>query len=136
MSFLGLGHFRHYTDDQWATVKPALQAAGIDTGTGALFTATQHAIAELLKNDPLVALAEKAIADVSQKDVPLTQRLATAAEDVIPGLIAWFSTGGITKTAEEVTTLATTFTQEVFNNSVSGSIKQAVADVEAVIAKL
>lgn len=132
MSFLGLGHFRHYTDDEWVNVKAALKNAGVDPGTGALFTATQHAVAELLQNDPLVQLAEKAIGDVSAKDVPITQRLATAAEDVIPGLIQWFAAGGITKTADEVRTLATTFTQEVFNNSVSGSVKDAVAAVETV----
>ena len=136
MSFLNLGHFRHYTDAEWATVKPALEAAGVATGTGALFTQTQAAIAALLANDPLVALAEKGISDATASGVPVTQRLATAAEDVIPGLIAWFSTGGVTKTADELTTLATTFTQEVFNEKNSTSITQAVADVEAVVKKL
>lgn len=136
MSFLGLGHFRHYTDSEWATVKPALAAAGIDSGTGALFTATQHAIAELLQNDPLVALAQKAIADATASGVPVTQRLANAAKDVIPGLISWFEAGGVATTEAELTTLATTFTQEVFNNTVSTSIKTAVADVEAVVKKV
>lgn len=136
MSFLGLGHFRRYTDDQWPGVKAALQAAGLDAGTGAMFTATQHAVAQLLKNDTLVQLAEKAIADVSaDTSVPLVQRLATAAADVGPGLVAWFAEGGVTKTVEEVTTLATTFTQEVFNLKNSTSIAAVVADVEAVVAK-
>jgi methylmalonyl-CoA mutase cobalamin-binding subunit len=136
MSFLGLGHIRHYTDDEWPAVKAALANAGIDAKTGALFTATQSAIAHLLQNDPLVALAEKAISDVSASGVPITQRLATAAEDVIPGLIAYLSSGGVTKTADEVRTLATTFTQEVFNLKSSSSIAGAVAAVEAVVSKV
>ena len=136
MSFLNLGHFRHYSDAEWATIKPALQAAGIDGSEGALFTQTQAAIAVLLKDDQLVALAEKAIADVEQANVPLLQRLATAAADVGPGLVAWYATGGVTKELADVSSLATTFTQEVFNIKKSTSITQAVADVEAVIKKV
>lgn len=137
MSFLGLGHFRHYTDDEWATVKPALEAAGISGTEGAMFTQTQAAIAVLLKDDTLVALAEKAISDVAaDPSVPLLQRLATAAADVGPGLIAWYATGGVTKEIGEVTTLATTFVQEIYNLKNSTSIAQAVADVATVAKKL
>lgn len=135
MSFLGLGHIRHYTDEEWPAVKAALAGAGIDAKTGALFTATQSAIAHLLQNNELVALAEKAIADVTADNVPLLQRLATAAADVGPGLVAWYADNGIAKTIEEVTSLATTFTQEVFNLKNSTSIAQAVADVEAIVGK-
>lgn len=136
-SFLGLGHFRHYSDDEWATVKPALEAAGIDGSEGSLFTQTQAAIAVLLKDDSLVALAEKAIADVAADPaIPLLQRLATAAADVGPGLVTWYATGGVTKELADVSTIATTFVQEVFNVKNSTSIAQAVADVETVVKKL
>jgi hypothetical protein len=137
MSFLGLGHFRHYTDAQWATVKPALEAAGISGSEGAMFTQTQAAIATLLKDDQLVALAEKAISDVAaDPTIPLLQRLATAAADVGPGLVTWFATGGVTKELADVTTIATTFVQEVYNIKNSTSIAQAVADVATVAAKV
>ena len=133
LSFLGLGHVRRYTDDQWPAVKAALATAGIDSGEGAMFTQTQAAIATLLKDDTLVQLAEKAIADVSaDPSVPLLQRLATAAADVGPGLVTWFANNGVQKELGEVTTLATTFTQEVFNLKNSTSIAQAVADVEKI----
>jgi hypothetical protein len=136
MSFLGLGHFRHYSDSEWAAVKPALEAVGISGAEGAMFTQTQAAIATLLKDDSLVALAEKAIADATASGVPITQRLVTAAADVGTGLVTWYASGGVTKELADVTSLATTFTQEVFNLKNSTSIATAVADVAAVAKKL
>lgn len=132
MSLFGI-HIKVFDDQQWSEViKPALLAAGIDPATVGAFTKTQAAIAHLLSDDPLVQIAKKAIEDARDTNLSSGEKLAKAAQDVIPGLIDFFANGGVKTEAGELTSLATTFVQEVYNNAFSRAIAGAVDDVETI----